>query len=296
MTNFFPSINAVIEIMEFSDSVDRYMTQNDAIIFIDHQESINKNFVKNLQECALSCPIFVLCDEKIEINYLKHNGYKTCLILPLMKKAVYDLLSRFLDTDFIIYGPKKEKKVSVDSGSGQEDHVFIQKMKVLNVDDDSSLRMCISRGLNQISCNISCTEAQNGEEAISFTKKETFDAVLVNIDMQGDVTGESTCAIMRLYGYTAPIYGIVNEVPSCANMKSLKAFGLDGAIARPLLASALAEVVDKIQRSKDAAAPRNDSSGSVYGSGSGSDSLSGSFTSREIMTRIEGKRRNNSII
>mgnify|MGYP001019752760 CR=1 FL=1 len=131
------------------------------------------------------------------------------------------------------------------------------KYKILLAEDNSSNAKLISRLLKQFGYEI--TVVENGLQAVEAVSRETFDAVLMDIQMPV-MNGRDACAAIRRAGHGMPIIALTACAVRAERDECLKA-GMDAFILKPIN-------IDEIESMIKAVIEEKKSSGRVTGAGS----------------------------
>ena len=141
-----------------------------------------------------------------------------------------------------------------------DNHKKIIPKHVLIVDDVVSIRKILSRLFR--SHNISCDEAENGQEAINkilnrdyddevgnnVTLQSRYDLILMDYEMP-IMNGPTCVSELRKRGYEVVIIGITgNVLPDDINFFKLQ--GADEVLLKPINYNSLIDTYDKISQSK----------------------------------------------
>jgi two-component system, OmpR family, KDP operon response regulator KdpE len=100
---------------------------------------------------------------------------------------------------------------------------------VLIVDDERSIRLSLKTILGNFGFDI--VEAARGEEAVALVRSESFDAVLLDINMPG-IGGIEVCRIMRKISPRLPIVMLTVQGSEDRKVEALNA-GADDYITKP---------------------------------------------------------------
>ncbi len=100
---------------------------------------------------------------------------------------------------------------------------------ILIVDDERSIRLSLKTILGNFGFDI--VEAARGEEALSLTRTEQFDAVLLDINMPG-IGGIEVCRLMRKASPRLPIVMLTVQDSEDRKVEALNA-GADDYITKP---------------------------------------------------------------
>ena len=120
------------------------------------------------------------------------------------------------------------------------------KLNVLIVDDSKSSRMVLRAMLEHLGCRV--TEAESGEAALQAVARDTFDALLTDMNMNGMSGLEIARAIRALpAGAARPRVIAVTGQTNEETERSFDEAGAAAFVAKPLTARALAEALAKAQ-------------------------------------------------
>ncbi|MEF2145621.1 MAG: PAS domain S-box protein [Desulfovibrionaceae bacterium] len=125
------------------------------------------------------------------------------------------------------------------------------RFKVLVVEDDRISRIAVQRLLEKHGCEVAC--ASDGQEALDMLVTNSFDLVLMDIQMPG-LDGMQVTRRIR----NNPEYGHISDIPIIALTAHAMAddrtnflnAGMDGYLAKPLDADALCDVIAKAMQNR----------------------------------------------
>ncbi len=118
--------------------------------------------------------------------------------------------------------------------AGDAEHMSLQGLRVLLVDDDAINRLAGQRILEQAGCVV--TLARDGEDALAVLKQQRMDLVLMDIHMPNLDGIEATRRIRKSWemgGHQVPIIGLTASVMKDEQQHYLEA-GMDGVVAKPV--------------------------------------------------------------
>jgi len=132
---------------------------------------------------------------------------------------------------FLSYGldgqSKKDKENNMASLS--KDCWSKAQLRLLLVEDNSILQMCLTNKLKALGCDV--VLATTGEEAVERFSPE-FDGVLMDLNLPGISGYEATKTIRQQYpGVETPIMASTTEDASC--LKLCSQIGMDGFLQKP---------------------------------------------------------------
>ena len=125
---------------------------------------------------------------------------------------------------------------------------------ILIVDDEVSIRRGLHATLNKL--GFETVEAARGEEALSLLRTNTFDAVLLDINMPG-MTGVDTCRNMRRLSPRIPILMLTVRDSEDDKVEALDA-GADDYVTKPFQLRELTARIRAAMRSANAEAHQRD--------------------------------------
>ncbi|RYZ51307.1 MAG: response regulator, partial [Proteobacteria bacterium] len=130
--------------------------------------------------------------------------------------------------DFLM---KSQDKLPAQNAVGNISKTFLLKdLKILVVDDSPDNRFLLTRMLKYQGADI--IEASDGQEAVERAMSESFDVVLMDIQMPR-MDGYSALAELRSRNYSKPIIALTAHAMKEEREKMLKA-GFDGHVAKPV--------------------------------------------------------------
>jgi two-component system KDP operon response regulator KdpE len=130
---------------------------------------------------------------------------------------------------------------------------------ILVVDDEISIRRALHTTLQRLGFSI--VEAARGEEALSLVRTNSFDAVLLDINMPG-MTGIETCKNMRRIFPRIPILMLTVRDSEDDKVEALDA-GADDYITKPFQLRELTARIRAAMRWTKASAPQHDDATTV---------------------------------
>jgi len=135
----------------------------------------------------------------------------------------------------------------------KEVNVNIAGLSILLVEDNKMNRMVIQNSMHYFNCAV--TEAENGIEALELLKRQSFDIILMDIQMPEMDGIEATKIIRNEYKLNTPIIALTanafkSEIENCKNA------GMDDYVTKPFDEFVLIETIAKltVNRPKDSSA------------------------------------------
>jgi CheY-like chemotaxis protein len=158
---------------------------------------------------------------------------------------VFSITSR-LKEDSIDYDTSQ---IATDSCVDHSSEVVGRSLRILLVEDNRVNQLAAYGMLRKQ--NHTIVIANNGLEALSVLEKETFDLILMDIDMP-ELDGIQTTKIIREkqdVGKYIPIIALTASVVD-SNTERLFSCGMDGYVAKPAKASNLFAEIDRVLKLK----------------------------------------------
>lgn len=130
----------------------------------------------------------------------------------------------------------------------------LPSLSVLLVDDEPAIRRALRTPLNEL--GIRTTEASRGEEALHLVQSQTFDAVLLDINMPG-VGGINTLVRLRALSPRLPILMLTVRDGEEDKVKALE-YGADDYITKPFsVRECVARIRSAVRRAQTPERPRD---------------------------------------
>ncbi len=142
----------------------------------------------------------------------------------------------------------------IDDEDIEEPVSSIDNISILLVEDNFLNRMVAQNSLQYYNCKV--TEAENGVEAIEILKKNTFDVILMDIQMPEMGGIEATEIIRTKLNLTTPIIALTanafkTEIDRC------KKAGMDDYVTKPFEEDILIETIAKHTTNKKTSVPKS---------------------------------------
>lgn len=209
-----------IKIMVSDTGMNKDFIDNIFKKFYQEDESIARKFGGTGLGMAITSELVKLMDGKINIRSEKNKG--------TVIEIIFDI-----------------KKGIKDKGTSEKEDLAalsVEGIRVLLVEDNELNRMVAQNTLQNFRCIVA--EAENGEEAIKILKKQTFDVVLMDIQMP-ELDGIETTKILRQeHQLKIPIIALTanafkTEIEKC------KEAGMNDYVTKPFSEEALLEILNK---------------------------------------------------
>ena len=166
-------------------------------------------------------------------------GIPVCLVKPVCEKEFRQAVSRILRRL-----PKGEAARAVSPATHELPETV--PTRVLLVEDNPVNQMLAVRMLEKRAFHVSC--AGNGLEALEALKKDSFDLVLMDIQMPGMDGFEATAAIRRAEQQTGQHLPIIamTALAMKGDKERCLAAGMDGYVSKPVSAKALVDEIGRV--------------------------------------------------
>ena len=186
-------------------------------------------------------PLIVLhtsSEEHEVINTFRQEERSFCLMKPIKSNELYDMMKRV-----VLQNKEDQLKVDLNTAIKVGDSIYDQNLKVLLADDNPvnmALNMHIMTGLMP---KATLVQVENGLEAVEACMKDSFDLILMDVQMPVMDGVEATKNIRKLAGYAdTPIIGVtagnvVGEREKCLIN------GMSGFLAKPIRQKDLEETI-----------------------------------------------------
>lgn len=214
MTEKSPTIHQVqIKVEDTGIGMDEEYKQNLFTQFTQEDKTITRKYGGTGLGMALTNEIIHLLDGTIEVTSIKNKGTIIDVSFPLEYLKEYT-----------------EKNVNTDYGAG------LQDCRILLVEDNQMNRMVVKMTLKPYHCQI--VEAENGEVALEILEKQSFDVILMDLQMPVKDGLETTNEIRTRLKIQTPIIALTanalkNTIDQCM------ALGMDAYITKPFDKSTL---------------------------------------------------------
>jgi PAS domain S-box-containing protein len=174
----------------FLDSIFKKFSQED--------KTITRKFGGTGLGMAITRELVVLMNGEIEVESKKNEGTTIHININLKKGGAKNLKDLQIG-----------KKI-----------IRIDNLSILLVEDNEMNRIVVQNSLSDFNCKV--TEAENGMEALKILKKETFDIILMDIQMPEMDGIETTKIIREELKLTTPIIALTanafkTEIDNCQN-------------------------------------------------------------------------------
>jgi len=190
----------------------------------------------------------------VEAARLKMLGIERCLIKPLRRATLLEAIRHGLEL------PAPSEKTPAPSAEMEK----ARCLRLLLVEDNRVNQKLALRLLEKMGHQV--TLAHNGREALELLKPNSFDLVLMDIQMPGMGGVEATQKIReaeRQSGGHIPIIAITAHAMTGDAEKYLS-IGMDGYVSKPVRARFLRAEIDRLARPSLAEIPRPTQKGEKY--------------------------------
>lgn len=225
-----PTIQKIlIKITDTGIGMDKSYVENIFKKFSQEDKAVTRKFGGTGLGMAITKELIALMHGEITIESEKGKGTTFNIILPLEKG-----------------NPEKTKEIN------KETNVDISGLSILLVEDNKMNRMVLQNSMQYFNCEV--TEAENGIEALELLKKNTYDIILMDIQMPEMDGIEATKIIRNEFKLNTPIIALTanafkTEIDNC------KKAGMDDYVTKPFDEFLLIETIAKltVNRSKNTA-------------------------------------------
>ncbi|WP_300977002.1 PAS domain-containing hybrid sensor histidine kinase/response regulator [Flavobacterium sp.] len=188
--------------------------------FSQEDKAVTRKFGGTGLGMAITKELVTLMHGDIKIESEKGKGTTFYISLPLEKGD-----------------PNKVKQ------NNKEVNVNISGLSILLVEDNKMNRMVIQNSMQYFDCSL--TEAENGIEALELLKHQTFDIILMDIQMPEMDGIEATKIIRNEFKLNTPIIALTanafkSEIENCKNA------GMDDYVTKPFDEFTLIETIAKL--------------------------------------------------
>jgi CheY-like chemotaxis protein len=125
---------------------------------------------------------------------------------------------------------------------GQEIHAEVMSKGSVLVVDDNEINRVVAQSLLE-DLGVTVTLTSSGHEALTIAAQQTFDLILMDLQMP-EMTGAETAAALRDAGVTAPVIAFTASVVSDEIDKALSS-GMSGYITKPVDSKALSTLIER---------------------------------------------------
>ncbi|WP_041537236.1 PAS domain S-box protein [Pseudopedobacter saltans] len=176
-------------------------------------------------------PLIVLhtsSEEHDVISSFRQEERSYCLLKPIKSEELYKALRR------VIQKSKADIEDSSKSDQSFASAIYEQHIQIL-LADDNPVNMALNlRIMESLMPNAQLTEVSNGTAAIQACTRESFDIILMDVQMPGVDGIEATKQIRKLAGYqNTPIIGITAGNVLIEKEKCIEA-GMSEFLAKPI--------------------------------------------------------------
>ncbi|WP_292008948.1 response regulator [Chryseobacterium sp.] len=192
-----------------------------------------------------SSPLIILhtsSEEHDVINSFRQNEDSYFLLKPIKSEELYKILKRVAD--------HTERDTNTASFKEAEPSLFLAPLNVLLVDDNPVNMILNHKMMKSLIPHVELTEAIDGLQALEYCKNNSFNLILMDVQMPVMDGIEATKKIRLLPGYThIPIIGVTAGNIS-GEKETCIASGMNDFLPKPLRQSDLLEILKKYIPSK----------------------------------------------
>ncbi|VXB12467.1 Histidine kinase [Flavobacterium sp. 9R] len=216
-----PTIQKIlIKITDTGIGMDKSYVETIFKKFSQEDKAVTRKFGGTGLGMAITKELIALMHGEITIESEKGKGTTFNIILPLEKGNPEKI---------------KEYKTELD--------VNISGLSILLVEDNKMNRMVLQNSMQYFNCKV--TEAENGIEALELLKKNTYDIILMDIQMPEMDGIEATKIIRNEFKLNTPIIALTanafkTEIDNC------KKAGMDDYVTKPFDEFLLIETIAKL--------------------------------------------------
>ncbi|MGL2992585.1 PAS domain S-box protein [Flavobacterium sp. TSSA_36] len=209
-----------IKVMDTGIGMDQSYIETIFKKFSQEDKAVTRKFGGTGLGMAITKELLMLMQGEIKIESEKGKGTTFFISLPLEKG-----------------NPEKIKQ------NNQELNVNISGVSILLVEDNKMNRMVIQNSMQYFNCLV--TEAENGIEALEILKRQTFDIILMDIQMPEMDGIEATKIIRNEFKLKIPIIALTanafkTEIENCKNA------GMDDYVTKPFDEFVLIETIARL--------------------------------------------------
>lgn len=206
-------------------------TPVDMVLIGVNQPEPNSDFIEDLTRFSrinYHCCVGVLANTTNQLIYdeIHKFGAAICLAKPIRKQQLHDALSRVLLRKQI-----PNKTITLDNPN--QNLALPKRINVMAVDDHPSNLKLVAALLENLNASVTC--AKNGRDALKYFSNETFDLILMDIQMPEMDGIEVTKRIRKLegMGHHTPILALTAHALPTEKETVLFA-GMDGYLTKPI--------------------------------------------------------------
>ncbi|MEE8428289.1 MAG: response regulator [Gammaproteobacteria bacterium] len=234
-----PTLDAVAAALDGSD--EKAMAYNLVLIGFDKKEggrAIAAPLLKSLSSRSVPVLVLIGSDNPDHMDQVCAWGAKACLSKPARSEVLYrEIIELISDLD-------RHRIADTDSSIRDEVKPQPHTLNVLLADDNDINRKLITIQLQQLGARV--TEVSNGRKALQLAEKQSFDIILMDIQMP-EMDGEEAAQAIR-YNDTlnrnTPIIAITaNALPG--ETDRLLTSGLDDCLIKPIAPAVLDSILTR---------------------------------------------------
>jgi PAS domain S-box-containing protein len=199
--------------------------------FVQEDNSTSRKFGGTGLGLAISNQLLALMGSRLQLESRYGEGSKFFFTITFAKiKPTTTLLSRI---------NKNVNDIKINA------HQILESYKILIVEDNKINMLLAKTLIKKIMSQVTISEANDGIEAIQLCQKETFDLILMDVQMPNKNGYEATAEIRQLENATkVPIIAITAGILTGEREKCFEA-GMDDYLSKPIIKADLEGILNK---------------------------------------------------
>lgn len=211
------------------------------VMLISDRDNINlEALISHLEKSSVSCPILTLVPSLDKSPpSLGLNGL--VVQRPLTRSLLYNRLEEVLQekTQESALAIRRPARLS-------DEYPELKGLQALVVEDNAINRDVLREMLKNV--GVVSFEASRGEEALSLVAGQSFDIILMDIQMPG-IDGREATRLIRKRGCLTPIVAVTANVSS-SDIEGYKRDGMNGFLAKPIEPQELYLILERFRGNK----------------------------------------------